>query len=250
MTSHNHLVGSVVWVHGPNHNRLPFMAYVASLSELTAECYMVHEEKFLATSEDLIYEPSSHDHHLPLVVQPRLSAEIPVLNLRSTVTNFDDAAMREISQMASGIRRTTSRTGVLVRSTSEFRWDNVIRQKLHLEKVLTDIESWNEENGTHSLLVRSGKGDEQSLIARNYLMTLLREGDWNLLDITSEKLTSAGLPGLAAEFIASAVQAITEEMVTGSSEELSVTPIFEENLENMHESLRVTRPVKELVHVH
>jgi hypothetical protein len=139
---------------------------------------------------------------------------------------------------------------VLVRSTSEFRWDNVIRQKLHLEKVLTDIESWNEENGTHSLLVRSGKGDEQSLIARNYLMTLLREGDWNLLDITSEKLTSAGLPGLAAEFIASAVQAITEEMVTGSSEELSVTPIFEENLENMHESLRVTRPVKELVHVH
>jgi len=250
MTSHNHLVGSVVWVHGPNQNHLPFMAYVASLSELTAECYMVHEEKFLATAEDLIYEPSSHDHHLPLVVQPRLSAEIPVLNLRSTVTNFDDAAMREISQMASGIRRTTSRTGVLVRSTSEFRWDNVIRQKLHLEKVLTDIESWNEKNETHSLLTRSGKGDEQSQIARKYLMQLLRESDWKLLNITKEKLAEVGFSGLSAEFIDSAVQAITEEMVNGSSEELSVTQILEENLENMHESLRVTRQVEEVIDVH
>lgn len=250
MTSHNHLVGSVVWVHGPNHNHLPFMAYVATLSELTAECYMVHEEKFLATAEDLIYEPPSHDHHLPLVVQPRLSAEIPVLNLRSTIASFDAESMREISQMASGIRRTTSRTGVLVRSTSEFRWDNVIRQKIHLEKVLTDIESWNEENRIQSLIVRSSNGDEQAQIARNYLMQLLRGGDWKLLNITKEKLAEVGLPGLSAEFIASAVQAITEEMVNGSSEELSVTQIFEENLENMHESLCVAHQVEELVDVH
>jgi hypothetical protein len=121
---------------------------------------------------------------------------------------------------------------------------------LHLEKVLTDIESWNEKNETHSLLTRSGKGDEQSQIARKYLMQLLRESDWKLLNITKEKLAEVGFSGLSAEFIDSAVQAITEEMVNGSSEELSVTQILEENLENMHESLRVTRQVEEVIDVH
>jgi hypothetical protein len=152
--------GSIVWMHNPNPDNLPFMAcvlYTGSILEVTdqgspawtktVEVAMVHNDEYMATADDLIYWPKDHGHHETLVVQTRLTASgIPVTYNKSivvgkTICKLNDEALKEIRQTIDGVRRATYRTGVLVRSESEFRWEFVIEQKQQLDDLLISINS-------------------------------------------------------------------------------------------------------------
>ena len=215
-TSTSKIIGSVVWMHGPNPKRLPFMAYIASVHESLVECYMVHEEEFLATADDLVYDVDHHTHYLPLVIQPRLSAEIPISNIGQTVTYLDSSAVREISQMTSGVRRAAERTGILIRSEDEFRWDHVMFQKRHLDAVLDEIDDEGENPLQLSLLMTSLGQSDAADVALRYLITLMREGSWSLLNLSDTELRNLGIPGLAAEFIGAAATAAAGELLKES----------------------------------
>jgi len=233
----NNLIGSVVWIHGPNSRQLPFLAYIASFDNATAECYMVHEDEFLATADDLIYGTDCHDHYLPLVVQPRLSAAIPCVFVGRRVTTLNDVAVREITQMASGVRRAANRTGVLVRETDEYRWENVLDQKKILDRLLSDIIQCDDDIMARFLLIRAGKKDDVANIAREYLMSLLNGGDWSLLGITPESLKSVGLPGLAAEFISTISRSAAENLLDQSASDSKRSPQLKQNISGMRDSL-------------
>lgn len=145
--------GSIVWVHGPDPDSLPFMAcivYYGAVSDTssmyapiieTVEIAMVHNDEYMATADDLIYWPKDHGHNESLVVQTRLSAKcIPMQFIGNIICTLNAEALREIHQMMDGTRRTTYRTGVLVRSKNEFRWDFVLEQKQQLDEFLESID--------------------------------------------------------------------------------------------------------------
>jgi hypothetical protein len=145
--------GSIVWVHGPDPDSLPFMAcivYYGAVSDTssiyaplieTVEIAMVHNDEHMATADDLIYWPKDHGHNESLVVQTRLSAKcIPMQFIGNIICTLNAEALREIHQMMDGTRRTTYRTGVLVRSENEFRWDFVLEQKQQLDEFLESID--------------------------------------------------------------------------------------------------------------
>lgn len=145
--------GSIVWVHGPDPDSLPFMAcvvYFGSVSDTssinapainTVHLLMVHNDVYMATADDLIYWTADHGHNESLVVQTRLSAEcVPVQFIGITICTLSDEALREIHQMMEGTRRATYRTGVLVRSADDFRWDHVLEQKQQLDEFLESID--------------------------------------------------------------------------------------------------------------
>jgi hypothetical protein len=145
--------GSIVWVHGPDPDSLPFMAcivYYGAVSDTssmhapiieTVEIAMVHNDEYMATADDLIYWPKDHGHNESLVVQTRLSANcIPMQFIGNIICTLNAEALREIHQMMDGTRRATYRTGVLVRSENEFRWDFVLEQKQQLDEFLESID--------------------------------------------------------------------------------------------------------------
>jgi hypothetical protein len=145
--------GSIVWVHGPDPDSLPFMAcivYYGAVSDTssmhapiieTVEIAMVHNDEYMATADDLIYWPKDHGHNESLVVQTRLSAKcIPMQFIGNIICTLNAEALREIHQMMDGTRRATYRTGVLVRSENEFRWDFVLEQKQQLDEFLESID--------------------------------------------------------------------------------------------------------------
>jgi hypothetical protein len=107
----------------------------------TVEIAMVHNDEYMATADDLIYWPKDHGHNESLVVQTRLSANcIPMQFIGNIICTLNAEALREIHQMMDGTRRATYRTGVLVRSENEFRWDFVLEQKQQLDEFLESID--------------------------------------------------------------------------------------------------------------
>jgi hypothetical protein len=215
----NELTGHVVWVHSPNIKRLPFMAYIASIDVSTIECYLVHDDEYLATADDLIYWPEDHDHNTPLVIQPRLVAEFPVVYVGQMVTKLSPKSIKEISQIASGIRRATDRTGVLVRSTNEFRWDHIVSQKEELDGFLSEVELWEQDGVPNPLLLRVARQLDNSSTSKDHLAHLLRDADFSVLGVTEGALKELGVPGLAAEYIAAACRVAANQLLLSTAQE-------------------------------
>jgi hypothetical protein len=245
----NKLTGSIVWVHGPNPKRLPLMMYVSSIDGSMVECYMVHEEEFLATADDLVYGIEHHSHHLPLVIQPRLSAEIPISFLGQVVTSLSASSIQEIALMVNGIRRTADRTGILIRSEEEFRWDNVMFQKRHLDAVLDEINEQSDELLQADLVLLGAQQGDIAEIARQYLISLMKGGDWSLLNLTSSELQNLGLTSFAADFVAAAAAAAAKELLNQPKGEVVDQLIDESVIKSMETILQSARSKKETINV-
>jgi len=141
--------GSIVWIHGPDPDSLPFMAYVVSVHDhQTVDLLMIHNEEYMATADDLIYWPEEHGHNMmkshggntTLVIQIRLCVDgVPIQYVGLTISELNEESRREVRQMMEGTRRPAYRTGVLVRSTDDFRWDYVLEQKQLIDEFFESI---------------------------------------------------------------------------------------------------------------
>jgi hypothetical protein len=245
----NQLVGNVVWVHSPNIKRLPFMAYIASIDALTIECYLVHDDEYLATADDLIYWPEDHGHNTPLVIQPRLVAEFPIDYVGQIVTKLSPKSVKEISQIATGLRRATARTGVLVRSTDEFRWDYIVRQKEELDGFLSDVELWEQDGLPNPLVLRVARQTDNASTSRDQLAYLLRDADFSVLGVTEEALMELGVPGLAAEYIAVACRVAANQLLVATTPEVLPTSHGSDTFSSMQHHLHVQKQESEISNV-
>jgi len=240
------LVGHVVWVHSPNNKRLPFMVYVAAIDGSTIECYLVHDDEFLATADDLIYWPEDHGYNMSLVIQPRLVSDIPIEYLGQVVTKLSPKAIKEISQIASGFRRATDRTGVLIRSTDEFRWDHVVHQKEELDRFLSDVELWEQNGVPNPLVLRVASQTDNASTSKDQLANLLRDADFSVLGVTEDALKELGLPGLAAEYIAVACRVAANQLLSSTTPEPTILSHRNEMFSSMQRHLHVQKQKNEM----
>ena len=89
-------------------------------------------------------------------------------------------------------------------------------QKRHLDAVLDEIDDEGENPLQLSLLMTSLGQSDAADVALRYLITLMREGSWSLLNLSDTELRNLGIPGLAAEFIGAAATAAAGELLKES----------------------------------
>lgn len=135
MTS-NYFSGKFWWV--SNEKSLPFLIYVLS-EDLVKRCVYAlpaHDEVDLASADDLVFQASDvlfsgsrHRDELDardLVVMCRLPFELPDHYLgKNPFAKLTEGEQADVRETVHGERRAVHRTGVLIRSREDMRWDVV-----------------------------------------------------------------------------------------------------------------------------
>lgn len=207
-TAGDSLVGAVCWVHGPNPNRIPLLAYIYQDLGVSYEAMAVDTDLAVANSDDVIFFEGETEYYQELVVQTRMLFEVPYGSIGTEVARLSSDQQVQVAQTDSGVRRAVARTGVLIRSVEEYRWDYVLEQKQAVDDFVADVELAGPEFDLVRLIgMQSSTISLSSETASAHLAQLMMRDDSAFLALTPESLSAAGLGGLTIELIMQAVNA-------------------------------------------
>lgn len=201
-TSEGNLIGAVCWVHSPDPKHIPLLAYVYQDLGTSYEAMAVDTDPSMANSDDVIFFEGETAHYQALVIQTRMLFEVPYGTIGTEVTRLSSHQQVQVAQTDSGVRRAVARTGVLIRSVEEYRWDYVLEQKQAIDDFVADVELAGPEFDLVRLIgMQSLTNSNSSETASTHLAQLMMRDDSPLLSLTRESLREAGLGGLIIELL-------------------------------------------------